>query len=192
MSKPAPPPTFATGLPFPGPSQSAVDDWLDTGFINDKFSAHCERAQQGRNFLRTGVRPSVGQRVELTIFLSGDMGSARENMPFRLSGEVVNCASRLEGMQRMMMEDTRGDCFNDNWRPSTSPTGVGMNGGSLALAHMVRALILQQRPSLNVKPEHLESVWENNLTDEHKRKIQDVVLKKLRAIHGHRVLCEGR
>ena len=84
------------------------------------------------------------------------------------------------------------DTCNNTWRPSTSADDCGVNGGSLALYHMVRSLIMQQRPSLLLTPEHLTSVWEDNLSHEQKEKISNVVVKKLGARHGRKVLCEGR
>ena len=129
-------------------------------------------------------------------------------MPFRLSGEVVNDRVSVPGWEVLGVseEDTIAnagvvsassmgisqDTCNNNWRPSTSTDDCGLNGGSLALSHMVRTLIMQQRPSLLLTPEHLTSVWENIFSHEQKEKISNVIVKKLGAHHGQKVLCEGR
>lgn len=198
MSKPTPTPSNADrhASIYPLPNDDS-GDWLRAGFVNDKFSAHCQRAQ-GRPFLRTGVRPAAGHRVELTLFLNSDR---RGRMPFRLSGEVVDDrASLAPGFGRpagVSEEDTAAggihpDSLDDNWRPSTSTEDSGLNGGSLALSHMVRALIVQRQPSLDVTPTHLSIAWEDSMSHEQKEKISNVVIKKLGARHGQKVLCEGR
>ncbi|KAL7549610.1 hypothetical protein ACHAWF_012872 [Thalassiosira exigua] len=206
MSKSAPlPEHFEAGSV---PSESILSNhgtkWLSAGFINDKFSAHCQRAQ-GREFLRTGVRPTIGQRVELTIFLTSGQ---REHKPFRISGEVVNdCVptSRWDGLS-VAEEDTATygagavgasrlashNTLGTSWRPSRSTSDCGVNGGSMALAHMVRALIMREQPSLFITPEQLARVWESNFSQEKKEEVRKGIVHTLGALHGQRVVCEGR
>jgi hypothetical protein len=43
-------------------------DWLQSAFIEDRMAVQMESVQD-RQFLRTGVRPTAGQRVELKIFI---------------------------------------------------------------------------------------------------------------------------
>ena len=210
-SQPAPPQyraAAATMAAYP-PSQPVHHSWLGAGYLNDKFSLHCQRAQ-GRPFLRTGVRPEIGQRVELTIFLAS---SQRENLPFRLSGEVVHAPAfgredmvvdgqDTDGRHRAaagaltMMGNGKGTAitnFNSPaWRPSTSTMDCGVHGGSMALAHLVRAMIARERPCLAVSGEMLKSTWENDFTEEKKEAVSKIIVGQLGALHGERVVCEAR
>lgn len=155
--------------------------------------------------------------MELTCFLTS---SERQNMPFRLSGEVVNdrvlpmpgceeglvdtisdnaqvvaagVLSSMSNSSHNHREDTNNDIpIQFCWRPSSSPNDCGVDGGSMALAHMIRSFISNQRPSLVVTPDHLKDVWENKLTCENKEKIANAIVQKLGALHGRRVVCEGR
>jgi hypothetical protein len=43
-------------------------EWLQSAFLEDRMAVQMEPIQD-RQFLRTGVRPTAGQRVELKIFL---------------------------------------------------------------------------------------------------------------------------
>jgi hypothetical protein len=43
-------------------------DWLQSAFIEDRMAVQMERIQD-RQFLRSGVRPTAGQRVELKMFI---------------------------------------------------------------------------------------------------------------------------
>lgn len=63
----------------------ANPDWISQAFIDDDFVKDCE-AHQDRPFLRTTVVPTIGHRVELTVFLKD---RTKRRLPFRLSGEVV-------------------------------------------------------------------------------------------------------
>ena len=63
----------------------ANPDWISQAFIDDDFVKDCE-AHQDRPFLRTAVVPTIGHRVELTVFLKD---RTKRRLPFRLSGEVV-------------------------------------------------------------------------------------------------------
>jgi len=69
------------GIAVPG----ANPDWISQAFIDDDFVKDCE-AHQDRPFLRTTVVPTIGHRVELTVFLKD---RTKRRLPFRLSGEVV-------------------------------------------------------------------------------------------------------
>ena len=202
MSKPAPPqPAYAAGSASVDQLPTNENSWLSVGFINDKFSAHCQRAQ-GRPFLRTGVRPAIGQRVELTIFLTSEQ---RGQIPFRLSGEVVNARvsttpgwgglgaaeeDTLAAVSESLMDISQDTDISD-WRPSTSADDCGVNGGSVALEHMMRSLIMQQRPSLLITPEHLTSAWKS-MSNEKKEKVSKAISNKLGAFHGQKIVCEGR
>lgn len=142
-------------------------------------------------------------------------------MPFRLSGEVVNdristMPPYWEGLGVATDDNTSaqygapgvvsasssslssGSNCNDTyhnpaWRPSTSEDDCGVNGGSMALANLVRAIMVQQEPSLLTNaPANLMSVWENNFSIEKKEEVANIVVKKLGALHGHKVVCEAR
>ena len=216
MSRPAQPsPAHAASSAH---SQLSSVDWLRCGFIHDKFSSHCSRAQ-GSPFLRTGVRPAIGQRVELSIFLSSD-NERRGQMPFRLSGEVVDDRHACDalanhvrgggGRMGVSEEDTEPSFVTvdkhdgassmgishyhsqiSSWRPSTSSEDCGVDGGSVSLAHMVRSLIIQQHPHLDIAPEHLTSAWKT-MSEEKKDQVSTAIVKKLGVVHGQKVLCEGR
>lgn len=43
-------------------------EWLQSAFIEDRLAGQMESIQD-RQFLRTGVRPTAGQRVELKMFI---------------------------------------------------------------------------------------------------------------------------
>lgn len=174
--------------------------WISTGFINDEFSAHCQEAQ-GRPFLLTGVRPTRGQRVELIVMLAPGQ-SVRGDTPFRLSGEVVQATSMLNYLDMAVVDSSNvaddSECGGggigspiSTWHPFVFKDGYGINRGSVALAHVMRSLIMQQRPSLLVTPEHLTYGWKF-LPDEKKAKVARAIVNKLGALHGDKVVCEVR
>jgi hypothetical protein len=158
-----------------------------TGFINDEFSAHCQEAQ-GRPFLLTGIRPTLGHRVELTIMLDPEK-SVRGGIPFRLSGEVVlssmpNDSCNLANCGSIISPTTM-------WRPSVSKNDYGINQGSVALAYAMRSLILKQLPDLSINPEQVAYAWDNLLVHK-KAKVSHAIVNKLGALHGDKVTCEVR
>jgi hypothetical protein len=203
--------------------------WLRQGYINDKFSSHCQRAQ-GRHFLRTGNRPCHGARIELTLIISSD---ERAGIPFRMSGEVVEvgpmpvwkesgdgtavvhdsdgggdddarhvyrldgCADGNDGdgdgkqdtTQLRPSITTANSQKNHYWRPCTLLDDCGPNGGSYSLAQLLRASIPSDR--LLSMGSDLNSVWER-LPEESKKHCSNVIVKKLGARHGQRIVCEGR
>lgn len=197
---------------MPYASTDGASHWMSVGFINDKFSAHCQRAQ-GRPFLRTGVRPANGFRCELTIILSSnERQQQRGNMPFRLSGEVIECGigiapvPSLEGPEdpcvgKYVAHDAAavdGSSSVAKTRaistllPSTTADDCGISGGSIALGHMVRSLIIQQHPTLTaITPKQLLSAW-YLMSSEKKERVLGGIAKKLGAVHGQRVVCQGR
>lgn len=203
--------------------------WLRQGYINDKFSSHCQRAQ-GRHFLRTGNRPCHGARIELTLIISSD---ERAGIPFRMSGEVVEvgpmpvwkesgdgtavvhdsdgggdddarhvyhldgCADGNDGdgdgkqdtTQLRPSITTANSQNNHYWRPCTLLDDCGPSGGSYSLAQLLRASIPSDR--LLSMGSDLNSVWER-LPEESKKHCSNVIVKKLGARHGQRIVCEGR
>ena len=191
-----------SSLTVPSPSTPKL-----VGFINDKFSKQCQQVQR-RRFLRSGIPPSSGQRVELNIILSGTDGP-RGNMPFRLSGEVVSACEPVmrwrqygsfEGEKK---EDTNNaaldmvicqPCSTSTFRPSTSADDCGVGKGSVVLASMIQSLVIstnQQSPSSPLTGSQIASSWDVAL-DETKKKVIDSIVGKLGALHGQRIVCEGR
>ena len=183
------------------------------GFINDKFSSKCQQVQR-RRFLRSGIRPSSGMRIELNIILSSD--GPRGNMPFRLSGEVVSACEpvmshkRYETPEKEKKEDTTAaalacvdendmvicqPCSTSTFRPSTSADDCGVGKGSVVLASMIQSLVLtnQQSPSTSspLTGRQIHDAWAI-AEYETKKKVTDSIASKLGALHGQRIVCEGR
>ena len=190
-----------SSLTVPSPSTPKL-----VGFINDKFSKQCQQVQR-RRFLKSGYRPSSGQRVELNIILSGTDGP-RGSMPFRLSGEVVSACEpvmswRQYGSFEGGKEDTNNaaldmvicqPCSTSTFRPSTSADDCGVGKGSVVLARMVQSLILANQQSPPTSPltgRLIANAWDVAL-DETKKKVIDSIVGKLGALHGQRIVCEGR
>eukprot|EP00804_Cyclotella_cryptica_P001516 CCRYP_003727-RC/>CCRYP_003727-RC protein AED:0.06 eAED:0.06 QI:121/1/1/1/0.5/0.4/5/2078/296 len=155
-------------------------------FIHDSVVVECGRAQR-RGFLRTGIVPRVGQRVDLTVFLdSPDRG----DLPFRLSGEVT-------AVQPMPMWKTggndRGDTSRDVvWRPSSSATDYGPMGGSTLLAYIIKKKIPRERARLDGSIPDLNGIWDRVVTIAAKEELTKRVIGKFGALHGQQVVCEGR
>jgi len=85
------------------------------------------------------------------------------------------------------------DTPNRSWQPSTSPDDCGVNKGSLALAHAVRSYIIKKKPSsLPITPDRLASEWGNGLSHQEKEHISNAIAGKLGALHGRKIVCEGR
>lgn len=85
---------------------------VQSAFVNDAVSAEMSRIQD-RQFLRTGVKPIIGQRVELFCQLTPEE-------QFRLSGQVVE----------VLPEPSV-------WRPQCCPCPACPLGGSFALTHYI-------------------------------------------------------
>jgi hypothetical protein len=47
-------------------------EWLRSAFMEDRLAVQMEGVQGDRQFLRTGVHPTAGQRVEVKILLNAD------------------------------------------------------------------------------------------------------------------------
>lgn len=141
--------------------------WLIDGFVVDRKVQEMERVQ-GRQFLRTGVKPCVGQRIEITLF----MAQARRLDPFRLSGQVV----------LIKPEPTA------NWRPMSDPDGgSGPGKGSMELSTILAS------PDMFGKPVYMSShFWFTRLSPVLGVPARNAVIRKFGAIHGQEVVCKGR
>eukprot|EP01082_Thalassiosira_pseudonana_P005710 g5660.t1 g5660 contig2:1000675-1002217(-) len=197
------------GIAVPG----ANPDWISQAFIDDDFVKDCE-AHQDRPFLRTAVVPTIGHRVELTVFLKD---RTKRRLPFRLSGEVVGVGplpvinvdgdDTADTVRKTIIcteekdEDSSTSSSNEDdddddtfkiWRPSTSPTDTGHSNGSMYCADAVRYVMTrevvqhQQTPTVELLME-----W-NQLGMDTKEWIYDFVLEKFGSLHGQEVVVEGR
>jgi hypothetical protein len=73
-------------------------------------------------------------------------------------------------------------------RPSTSE---GDYGGSVMLSHMIGEILMKHDPSRLITSEDMSNAWQiasNNTKEE----IINAIIRKLGAVHGHRVVCQGR
>lgn len=155
-------------------------------FVHDDFVLQCGRAQ-GRVFLRTGIVPKVGQRVDLTVFLdSRDLGHS----PFRLSGEVTS----VQPMPTWKVggENRRAVSPGAVWRPSSSPSDCGPMGGSTLLAYIIKKKIPRERAMPDGSIPDLNGIWDRVVTTVAKEELTKRVIGKFGALHGQRVVCEGR
>jgi len=200
--------TTASSSVLPSPSTPKL-----VGFINDKFSSKCQQIQR-RRFLKSGIQPCSGQRIELNIILSSD--GLRGSMPFRLSGEVVSACEpvmswRQHGsgsIEEEKEDDTNNTadgasnsilcqpCSTSTFRPSTSAEDCGVGKGSVVLASMIQSILSdyntnQQSPSPLLTGRQLNTAW-NIASYETKKKVTDSIVSKLGALHGQRIVCEGR
>lgn len=156
-------------------------------FIQDGFAYQCSYAQK-RTFLRSGIAPAVGQRVELLTFLDS---SERGDMPFRLSGEVTVVHQR----PAWKSNDRSGAITPDDgnyFRPSCSPEDYGPNGGSSMLAFVMRKRLPQERANRDGSMPSLVGIWDSVYTNAQKEGMVNQIVKKFGALHGQRVVCEGR
>jgi hypothetical protein len=166
--------------------------WLQDAFIEDEASASFE-AVQGRPFLRTGLRPTSGQRVELKILLRQEQ-EQQGNMPTkpswcRLSGQVTH----------VKPEPTE-------WFPKTHDTD---KKGSYALSFFLGSTVYYCGAPAEVPPTSTfrpfscgkpgcasremfmpQQQWE--LLKKKKKFNLECPAKLFGVKHGHEVVCEGR
>ena len=157
---------------------------ISQAFIQDDFVIQCSHAQN-QTFLRTGIVPQVGQRVDLTIVLNSF--SERGDLPFRLSGEVTV----VHPMPTFRSEGSI-TCPNAQYRPSSSPSDYGPSRGSSLLAFILRKKLPQERVREDGSVPNLNGIWERVVSTSKKEDIQSKVVKKFGALHGQQVVCEGR
>ncbi|KAL7480312.1 hypothetical protein ACHAW6_006003 [Cyclotella cf. meneghiniana] len=170
----------------PAVSLNGNDVRIREAFVHDDFVLQCGRAQ-GRVFLRTGIVPKVGQRVDLTVFLdSRDLGHS----PFRLSGEVTS----VQPMPTWKVggENRRAVSPDAVWRPSSSPSDCGPKGGSTLLAYIIKKKIPRERAMPDGSIPDLNGIWDRVVTTVAKEELTKRVIGKFGALHGQRVVCEGR
>lgn len=157
---------------------------ISEGFIHDDFVIKCSVAQK-RPFLRTGISPKVGHRVELTIVLDS---TERGDIPFRLSGEVTV----VHPTPKWKTEDDSVVAPNANWRPSCSLDDYGTGGGSSVLAFMLRKKLPKERARRDGSVPNLNGLFERVVTAASKEEMKKMVVNKFGALHGQQVVCEGR
>jgi len=134
-------------------------------------------------------------------------------MPFRLSGEVVSACEPV--MSCIPTEkEKKGDtntiadasnsilcqpCSTSTFRPSTSAEDCGVGQGSVVLASMIQMILgdyntnqqSQSSPLLVLTGKQLLTAWDI-ASYETKKKVTDSIVGKLGALHGQRIVCEGR
>mmetsp|Transcript_10207 Transcript_10207/g.16816 ORF Transcript_10207/g.16816 Transcript_10207/m.16816 type:complete len:289 (+) Transcript_10207:131-997(+) len=150
------------------PISDEIKSQMHQTFVNDQFSADCE-GNQKRPFIRTGVKPAIGQRIELTIFLQDHI----RRLPFRLSGEVISVGP------------------SPNWHPSSSMEDSGPGRGSMCCADAVRFHETGEQIK-NVEPDLAwVGAWERMPLSK-KQYYEDYFLKCHGALHGQTMVCEAR
>jgi hypothetical protein len=161
---------------------ASIQNLLSEAFIQDDFATQCAFAQK-ITFLRTGIAPAAGQRVELTVFLDS---TERGDIPFRLSGEVTVVHSMPS------WKSGEGSVVSETWRPSYSPDDYGACRGSSVLAYILRKKLPQERSKSDGSTPNLNGIWDRVVTSSAKDAIKNKVINKFGALHGQRVVCEGR
>ena len=156
---------------LPTPITNEIKSQIHQAFINDKFCTDCEHNQK-RPFIRTGVKPVIGQRIELTIFLMEHI----RRLPFRLSGEVI---------------DIGHTPTIEEWRPATSNDDSGPGKGSMCCADAVQYHTTQQVVEI-VEANEAWGVAYDEMPDERKDFYKDQFERSYGALHGQRIVCEGR
>ena len=156
---------------LPTPITNEIKSQIHQAFINDKFCTDCEHNQK-RPFIRTGIKPAIGQRIELTIFLMENI----RRLPFRLSGEVI---------------DIGPTPTIDEWRPATSNDDSGPGKGSMCCADAVQFHTTQQVVEI-VEANEAWGVAYDEMPDERKEFYKDQFERSHGALHGQRIVCEGR
>jgi hypothetical protein len=103
---------------------SLPDGWLEDAYLEDKWAKRLEEVQ-GRQFLRTRVPPTVGQRVEINMLLANRTGK-RPDIHF--AGQVVAIKDTPENYHPMENSgDREGSRVlsnvlgNANFRPPKIP-----------------------------------------------------------------------
>lgn len=155
----------------PTPITNEIKSQIHQAFINDKFCTDCEHNQK-RPFIRTGVKPVIGQRMELTIFLMEHI----RRLPFRLSGEVISVGHTPT---------------IEEWRPATSNDDSGPGKGSMCCADAVQYHTTQRVVEI-VEANEAWGVAYDQMPDERKEFYKDQFERSHGALHGQRIVCEGR
>ncbi len=150
------------------PIADEVKSQIYQAFVNDQFSTDCE-GNQKRPFIRTGIKPAIGQRIELTIFLQDHI----RRLPFRMSGEVISIGPPPD------------------WYPSASMEDAGPGKGSMCCADAVRFHETGEQVK-NVEPsEAWVEAWER-MPHHKKQYYMDYFAKCHGALHGQTMVCEAR
>ena len=153
---------------FVTPTSEEIKSQMHQAFVNDEFSADCEK-RQNRPFIKTGVKPAIGQRIELTMFLHEHI----RRLPFRLSGEVISVGP------------------SPNWHPSSSLEDAGPGKGSMCCADAVRYHETGEQIK-NVEPsEAWVGAWERMPLSK-KQYYKDYFVNVHGALHGQTMVCEAR
>lgn len=152
------------------PISNETKTQIHQAFINDQFSADCDGNQKQRPFIRTGIKPAVQQRIELTIFLQDTI----RRLPFRLSGEVISVGP------------------SPNWHPSSSMEDSGPGKASMCCADAVRYHESGGQMVQFVEPsEAWVEAWER-IPESKKQNYMDYFVKSHGALHGQTMICEAR
>ena len=156
---------------LPTPITNEIKSQIHQAFINDKFCTDCEHNQK-RPFIRTGVKPVIGQRIELTIFLMEHI----RRLPFRLSGEVISIGHTPT---------------IDEWRPATSTDDSGPGKGSMCCADAVQFHTTQRVVEIVEANEAWGTAY-TQMPNERKEFYKNQFERSHGALHGQRIVCEGR
>jgi len=160
------------------------ENWLHSAYIVDEDVRTMEKIQQ-RQFLRTFVRPTVGQRVELLVLLNRD--SARD---LRLSGQVMEVKPAPQEIYPMTQKGDRQGSYmlsgflgQKGVRPANIPEGIvfdpctcGQEGCEDGYVYMPN--------------DH----WKEKLAEDKEacEAVVGGVAGLVGAKHGQEVVCEGR
>lgn len=171
--------------------------WRSPPFVLDEFSSGCEKIKE-RPFLHTGVRPAVGQRIELKVSLPN-------NKLCFLSGEVT---------------EVRDAPTLKKWRPSTHESDCGPGRGSTVLSEILlfnckgitassieldkfaigrglKAKTMEPVPDLQKHAPNrctygsMDKMW-TRLPKKEKDRVHKYALDSFGALHGQEVVCEAR
>jgi len=163
---------------------SLPENWLHGGFIRDD-TVELKEAVQGRQFLRTGIQPTVGQRVDLTLFLTNRKG-LRPNIIF--SGQVVKIQQEPTNYFPMANDDDADGSMSISkvlympvLRPAAPPNGTAFNPCQCSNPDCNEGEMYMSR-------EH----WESK-EDGMRHYVK--TLAKLHSggvLHNQQVVCEGR
>lgn len=158
---------------------SSPSEWLASAFLRDGRAKQNDSIQ-GHQFLRTGVKPTVGQRVELTMIPKNTQG---KRPTVFLSGHVVKVQPEPDDYFPMeCMEDRNGSMILSQMigqahnHYNALPEGMKLYRCTCsdpecigALATIPRELAAPKCPS-----------------------IVEIAVRALGAIHNQEVVCEGR
>lgn len=110
--------------------------------------------------------------MELTIFLMEHI----RRLPFRLSGEVISVGPPIT---------------IDEWRPATSTDDSGPGKGSMCCADAVQYHTTQQVVEI-VEANEAWGVAYDQMPEERKEFYKNQFERSHGALHGQRIVCEGR